>query len=148
MARMHTRKHGKSRSRKPMVSAKWVKADKAKTEDLILQMAKEGIAPAKIGLVLRDQHGIPDAKQVLGMSISAFLKSKNLAPAYPSDLIDLVRTAVTMRRHLTVNKKDTYNRKRLANVESKINRLVRYYRGKKLPQYWKYVPEEAALLVK
>lgn len=148
MARLHTRKHGKSRSRRPLASAKWVKADKAKVEDLVLQMAKEGAAPAKIGLVLRDQHGIPDAKQVLGMSVTAFLKSKDAAPAYPSDLIDLVRTAVGMRRHLTANKKDTFNRKRLANVEAKINRLVRYYRGKKLPQNWKYVPEEAALLVK
>lgn len=148
MARMHTRKHGKSRSRKPMVSAKWVKADKKKVEELVLQMAKEGLPSAKIGLFLRDQHGIPDAKRALGLSISAFLSSKNLAPAYPSDLIDLIRTAVGMRKHLVANKKDTYNRKRLANIESKINRLVRYYRGKKLPQNWKYVPEEAALLVK
>ncbi len=148
MARMHTRKKGKSRSRKPSFSAKWVKVEKAKVEVAIEQMAKEGIPPSKIGLVLRDEHGIPDAKKILGVSISAFLKQKNMLPQYPSDMIDLVRKAVRLRKHLVANKKDKDNRRQLHNVESKINRLVRYYRGKRLPQNWKYVPEEAALLVK
>lgn len=148
MARMHSRKKGKSRSRKPASIAKWVKADKAKVEEAIEQMAKEGIPPAKIGLALRDEHGVPDAKKVLGISISGFLKQKKLLPQYPSDMIDLVRKAVRLRKHLTSNKKDKDNRRQLHNVESKINRLVKYYRGKRLPQHWKYVPEEAALLVK
>ncbi|MEM4255613.1 MAG: 30S ribosomal protein S15 [Candidatus Norongarragalinales archaeon] len=148
MARMHTRKRGKSRSRKPSFTSKWVKVEKSKVEDAVEQMAKEGVPPAKIGLVLRDEHGVPDAKKVLGVSISTFLKQKKVLPQYPSDLIDLVRKAVRLRKHLTSNKKDKDNRRHLHNVESKINRLVRYYRGKRLPQGWKYVPEEAALLVK
>lgn len=149
MARMHTRKRGKSRSRKPSVTSKWVKVEKTKIEESIEQMAKEGVPPAKIGLVLRDHHGVPDAKKVLGVSITGFLKQKNLLSQYPSDLIDLVRKAVRLRKHLVSNnKKDKDNRRHLRNVESKINRLVRYYRGNRLPQGWKYVPEEAALLVK
>ncbi|MBS3069991.1 30S ribosomal protein S15 [Candidatus Micrarchaeota archaeon] len=148
MARMHTRKHGKSRSRKPTFASKWVKASKAEVEAVIEQLAKEGIPPAKIGLALRDQHGVPDAKKILGVSISAFLKQKNALPQYPSDMIDLIRKAVRLRKHLTSNKKDKDNRRHLHNTESKINRLVRYYRGKRLPQKWKYIPEEAALLVK
>lgn len=148
MARMHTRKRGKSRSRKPSLTGKWVKVEKEKVGGAIEQMAKEGKPPSKIGLVLRDEHGIPDAKKALGVSISAFLKQKNLSPQYPSDLIDLVRKAVRLRKHLTSNKKDKDNRRHLHNVESKINRLVRYYRGRKLPKDWRYVPEEAALLVK
>ncbi|HLD62874.1 MAG TPA: 30S ribosomal protein S15 [Candidatus Norongarragalinales archaeon] len=148
MARMHTRKKGKSRSRKPSFQSKWAKADKADLENVIEQLAKEGVPPAKIGLVLRDQHGVPEAKKVLGVSISAFLKQKNVLPQYPSDMIDLVRKAVRLRKHLVANKKDKDNRRHLHNIESKINRLVRYYRGKRLPQHWKYVPEEAALLVK
>ena len=145
---MHTRKHGKSRSRKPLVTAKWVKADKKKIEELVEKMAREGIPSAKIGLLLRDQHAIPDAKSVLGAPIEKFLKQKKLLPEFPQDLLGLIKKAVRLRKHLGKNKKDTHNRTHLHNIESKINRLVRYYRGKKIPAGWKYVPEEAALLVK
>ncbi|MFH1056592.1 MAG: 30S ribosomal protein S15 [Candidatus Micrarchaeota archaeon] len=148
MARMHTRKRGKSKSRKPLVSGKWVKADKTQVEELISQMAREGVAPARMGLVLRDQHAIPDAKKILGVSITKFLKEKNLLPEFPQDMLDLIKKAVGVRKHLQSNKKDVFSRSRLRNIESKINRLVKYYRGKRLPQDWKYVPEEAALLVK
>ena len=148
MARMHTRKKGRSRSRKPASTAKWVKVSKEKVSEAVEKLAKEGVPPAKIGLILRDQHGVPSVKAALGMSLDKVLKEKQLQPKYPQDLLDLVKTAVGMRRHLKENKKDTLNRMHLQNVESKINRLVRYYRGKKLPSNWKYVPEEAALLVK
>jgi small subunit ribosomal protein S15 len=145
---MHTRKKGKSRSRKPLATAKWVKVSKEKITEILEKLAKEGVPPAKMGLMLRDQYGVPSVKAVLGKSLDAFLKEKQLQPKYPQDLIDLIKKAVAMRRHLKVNKKDTLNRMHLHNVESKVNRLVRYYRGKKLPANWKYVPEEAVLLVK
>ncbi|HLC45279.1 MAG TPA: 30S ribosomal protein S15, partial [archaeon] len=112
------------------------------------KMSKEGIPPAKIGLLLRDQHAIPDAKSVLGVSLEKFLRHKKLLSEFPQDLLGLIKKAVRLRKHLTANKKDTHNRTHLHNIESKINRLVRYYRGKKLPANWKYSPEEAALLVK
>jgi len=102
-----------------------------------------------MGLVLRDQYAIPDAKRVLGgISITRFLKEKNLLPAFPQDLLDLIKKAVLVRKHLQANRQDKHNLTRLHNIESKINRLVRYYRGKRIPGNWKYVPEEAALLVK
>ena len=148
MARMHTRKKGKSRSRKPLSTAKWVKVSKEKVSELVEKLSKEGVTQAKIGMVLRDQHGVPSVKAVLGKSLSAFLKEKKLDSKYPQDLLDLIKKAVGLRKHLKANKKDTYNRARLQNIESKVNRLVRYYRGKKLPANWRYVPEEAALLVK
>ena len=53
-----------------------------------------------------------------------------------------------VRKHLKENKRDKSNAIKLSHVESKIKRLVVYYRGKKLPKDWKYEPEKAALLVK
>ncbi len=150
MARLHTRKKGKSSSHKPVGkrSAGWIRASKKEVETVIEKLAREGETEARIGVVLRDQYGVPNAKLVLGQSISAFLKEKNLAPKYPSDLMDLIRRAVGLRKHLKNNARDVQNKVKLAHVESKIRRLVRYYRGKKIPLDWTYVPEEAALLVK
>lgn len=150
MARLHTRKKGKSSSRKPVGkrSVGWIRATKKEVEAVVEKLSREGETEARIGVVLRDQYGVPNAKLVLGQSISAFLKEKSLTPKFPSDLMDLIRTAVGLRKHLKENTRDVQNKTKLAHVESKIRRLVRYYRGKKLPKDWSYVPEQAALLVK
>lgn len=150
MARLHTRKKGRSASRKPSSkpSLGWVRPPREEIASLIERFAKEGKPERVIGAVLRDQHGVPSAKLVLGKTIAQILAEKKLSPKYPSDLIDLIRKAVRLRKHLKDNPRDISNRTKLLHVESKIKRLVRYYRGKKLPKNWKYVPEEAALLVK
>ncbi len=149
MARLHTRKRGKSKSHKLASSAaKWVEYSKEEVESFVEKLASEGKSEAKIGLVLRDQYGIPSVKLLTGRTISQFLLEKNLAPKYPSDLIALLRRSVNMRRHLKENSRDVSNKIKLALVESKIKRLVKYYRGKKLPVDWKYNPETAALIVK
>ncbi len=149
MARLHTRKKGRSASRKPIVkSIGWVRSSKEEVVALIEKLAKEGRTEAQIGLSLRDEHGVPSVKAIVGKTVSQVLAEKKLSPKYPSDLIDLIRKAVFVRKHLEANPRDKQNRKKLNDIESKIKRLVRYYRGRKLPQDWKYSSEEAALLVK
>ncbi|MFH1247419.1 MAG: 30S ribosomal protein S15 [Candidatus Micrarchaeota archaeon] len=150
MARLHTRKRGKSRSKKPTsnVAPKWVDYSKEEIIGFVETLAKEGKAEAQIGLILRDQYGIPSVKLMTGKTISEILKEKNLSPKYPSDLVALLRKAVNLMEHLKTNRSDKSNRIKLALVESKIKRLVKYYRGKKLPAKWKYDPETAALIVK
>lgn len=147
---MHTRKKGKSSSTKPINAAKptWVTMTPAEIEDVIVELAKTGKTEAQIGQVLRDQHGIPSAKVITGKTISQTLISRKAQAAYPSDLIDLIRRAMNLRKHLGKNTRDDSNKKKLNDVESKVKRLVRYYRGKKLPAGWKYDPDKAALLVK
>ncbi|MEW5954911.1 MAG: 30S ribosomal protein S15 [Candidatus Micrarchaeota archaeon] len=150
MARMHSRKRGRSASRKPAskTAPAWVQQSKEEVYALVEKLAKEGKGEAAIGMILRDQHGIPSAKAATGKSVSQILAERKAAPKYPADLIDLVRKAIAVRKHLKANPRDQNNRTKLSHVESKIRRLVRYYRGKKLPANWAYVPEEAALLVK
>ncbi|HIQ50834.1 MAG TPA: 30S ribosomal protein S15, partial [Nautiliaceae bacterium] len=44
--------------------------------------------------------------------------------------------------------KDLHSKRGLQLIESKIKRLVKYYKRKKvLPENWKYTPEIAKLLV-
>jgi small subunit ribosomal protein S15 len=147
---MHSRHRGKSKSRKsPAKSAPaWVHSTAKEVVSLILKLSKEGRKEPEIGVILRDSHGVPSVKQITGKSISQILKDEGASATYPTDLMQLITKAVRLRKHLKENKKDTLNTTALKNVESKIRRLVKYYRGKKLPVDWKYDSEKAALLVK
>lgn len=150
MARLHSRKRGKASSTKPRSSSAkaWVKLSKDEILEIVSRLAKEGKTEAQIGLILRDEYAVPSVKEVTGKSMSALLAEAGVSPEYPSDLLDLIRRAMSMRKHLAENTRDTSNKVKLSHVESKIKRLVRYYRGNKLPKDWKYEPSKAALLVK
>lgn len=151
MARLHSKKKGKSGRKRPKsnVQPEWDDSDKKKIGELIVKMAKEGAPPSKIGLVLRDQYAVPDVRALLGMDLVAFLKKEKAASEYPEDIMTLIRKAVRMREHMKSSKKDIHNKVKLGHVESKIMRLARYYsKTGALPKDWKYDPESAALLVK
>ncbi|MCD6522932.1 MAG: 30S ribosomal protein S15 [Candidatus Diapherotrites archaeon] len=151
MARMHARKKGKSGSKRPptKIAPEWVDMSAKQVEELVVKLAKEGKSMSIIGVILRDQYGIPSIKAVCGKSVKDILKENNLLPELPEDLRNLMEKAVKLRKHLEKNKKDLHNRRGLMLIESKIKRLQKYYKRKKvLPQNWYYNPEEAALLVK
>jgi small subunit ribosomal protein S15 len=151
MARLHSRKKGKAGTKRPKTkdAPEWTPAKKAAIEDIILKMAREGVPPAKIGLALRDQHGVANVRAQLGMTLRAFLVKEKAAGEYPEDLMNLIRKAVRMTGHIKASKNDTHNVVKLGHVESKIQRLVKYYSSKgMLPAGWKYDREKASLLVK
>ena len=152
MARLHSKKKGKSGTKRPKDrdAPEWTPMKKAEIEELIVKMAKEGVTPARIGRIFRDEHGVPNLRAQLGMSLKAFLVKEKVAAEYPEDLLDLIKKAVRMSGHLkATGKKDVHNGVKLTHVESKIQRLVRYYRTKGvLPADWKYDREKASLLVK
>lgn len=151
MAKMHSRKKGKSGSKKPTVKVvpEWVELSSQDVETLVVKMHKEGMQASLIGQKLRDQYGVPSVEVVTGKSIKKILKEQGLAPQYPDDLINLIKKAVNMRRHLKMHKGDVKNKVKLAHLESKIKRLVKYYRRTgDLPKDWKYDPEQAALLAR
>ena len=77
MARMHSRARGKSKSKRPLDKKQpsWVRYKPKEVEMLVVKMAKEGMSPSKIGLVLRDSYGVPDAKQVLKKTITKIFEA-------------------------------------------------------------------------
>ncbi|MBI4173105.1 MAG: 30S ribosomal protein S15 [Candidatus Aenigmarchaeota archaeon] len=149
MARMYSRRKGKSGSKKPVQKiAGWVKYTESEIEDIAVKLAKKGMQSAQIGLVLRDQYGLPTAK-LRGLKVSVILKKKGLAPEYPDDLMNLLRRAVYLYAHLGHNKNDFIAKRGLELTESRIRRMAKYYRASKvLPADWKYDIERAKLLVK
>jgi len=150
MARMHARRRGKSCSVRPYrkQAPAWSNTDAKAITKVILDLRKEGASSSKIGLVLRDRYGVPDVKLALGKRIGDVLKENKVASEIPEDLRDLMIKALGLRKHLGENKKDLHNKRQLNLTESKIRRLVRYYRGtKKLPLEFVYKPETAEILL-
>ncbi len=144
------RKKGKSHSTRPasLTVPKWVVYDPEEIEEIIVDLAKRGYGPSMIGIILRDQFGIPLVKPILGKSITEVLEERGVKMVVPEDLFRLLQKAVNLRRHLEEHPKDTHAKKGLLDLESKIRRLVKYYkRVGKLPPDWKYDPEQAKLIV-
>ncbi|MBN1170201.1 30S ribosomal protein S15 [Candidatus Micrarchaeota archaeon] len=151
MARLHSKKKGKSGTKRPKSNdnPEWVTLKKEEAQEIVLKLAREGAPAAKIGLILRDQHGVPNARALLGTTLVAFLRKEKAYQEYPEDLLNLIKKAVRMNGHLKNTKNDTHNNVKLGHVESKIQRLVKYYVDKgRLPAGWKYERDKAALLVK
>jgi len=144
------RAKGKSHSTRPVRSGppKWVRFTREEVEMIIEELAKKGYPPSMIGLILRDQYGIPLVRQITGKKITQILEEKSLTPKIPEDLFNLIRKAVNIRRHLSEHPRDKSAKRGLEETESKIRRLVKYYKSVgKLPPEWKYEPEKAELLV-
>ena len=150
MGRMYTSGKGIARRclpyrRRPPT---WVQISTNDLVDQIIKMAKKGQSPSQIGVVLRDNHGIPQVKGITGSKILRILKKNGLAPEIPEDLYHLIKKAVNIRKHMEKNRKDKDGKYRLILVESRIHRLARYYRSvKKLPPKWKYQSKKADTLI-
>lgn len=150
MARMHSRKKGVSGSTRPSTVTKhgWIGYKPREVELLIHKFAKEGRSASEIGIILRDQYGIPSIKELIGKTITAALEEKQLAPQIPEDMMALIRKAVLVRKHLEQNHHDETAHRGLILTESKINRLAKYYRGTgRIPSGWKYDPAKVRVLV-
>ena len=151
MGRMHSPRKGKSQSTRPirLETPEWCQRTPEEVEELVVKLAKEGHQPSIIGLILRDQYGVPLVKSITGKTINQLLKEKDQSLKIPEDLFHLISRAITLRRHIEEAKKDLHSSYGLRLIESKVRRLVKYYRRKGvLPADWKYTPEQAALLIR
>uniref|UniRef100_A0AC11B1Q8 Uncharacterized protein n=1 Tax=Ovis aries TaxID=9940 RepID=A0AC11B1Q8_SHEEP len=126
----------------------WLKLTSDDVKEQIYKLAKKGLTPSQIGVILRDSHGVAQVRFVTGNKILRILKSKGLAPDLPEDLYHLIKKAVAVRKHLERNRKDKDAKFRLILIESRIHRLARYYKTKRvLPPNWKYESSTASALV-
>lgn len=141
MGRVHSHRHGKSHSIRPVTpsAATWIKQSAEEIEELVAKYAKEGLSPSVIGLRLRDQYAIPLARQVVKKSITEILDQKGMKPDMPEDLNNLVIKALGLQKHLKVNKSDRRNVRSLELLEAKVHRLSSYYKEiGRIPKTWKY----------
>ncbi|XP_052228334.1 40S ribosomal protein S13 [Dreissena polymorpha] len=150
MGRMHNPGKGISQSALPYRRSvpTWLKLTSEDVQEQIVKLAKKGLTPSQIGVILRDSHGVAQVRFVTGNKILRILKAKGLSSEIPEDLYYLIKKAVSIRKHLERNRKDMDAKFRLILVESRIHRLGRYYKTKRvLPPTWKYASATAAAMV-
>lgn len=148
MARMYSRRKGKAGSHKPSQATvpSWMRYKEKEVELLITKLAKEGKNSSQIGIVLRDTYGIPDSKLITKKRITGILKEKKLLSDVPEDLVSLIKRSIAINKHLEVNKKDEMAKRGLTLTESKIRKLIKYYKKVgKLHSEWKYDPKRAGI---
>jgi small subunit ribosomal protein S15 len=128
---------------------KFVEFKPAEAIEAIVHLANEGHSASEIGMILRDQYGVPKIGKHTGKKLAEILQEHKLLPQIPEDLMNLIRRSVVLREHLAKNKKDMSAKRGLMLTVSKIRALERYYKqAGKLPLQWRYSPEIAALLAK
>jgi len=150
MARMHSRRKGQAGTNKPSKPSvpSWVRYKEKEIELLITKLAKEGKNASHIGIILRDTYGIPNVKQISKKTITEILREKKLIPEIPEDLLALIRKGIDVNKHVETNKTDQTAKRGITLTESKIRRLVKYYKKSgKLPSEWTYDPKRASMLL-
>jgi small subunit ribosomal protein S15 len=150
MSRMHSGRKGSSGSKRPLLkeNPKWVQQSAEEVKDLVANMVGEGMSMAKVGLVLRDQHAVPNVKLATGKTIKEICVEKGVRFDLPDDLQALMKRAVQMSSHVNKNPKDLHNIRGRHLIESKIRRLVKYYKREGvIPESWNYALDTAALQV-
>ena len=78
MGRMQMKGKGKGISSSALPykrkAPKWVTLSPSAVSDIIVKLAKKGLSPSQIGVLLRDQHGIPQVRFITGKKILRVLK--------------------------------------------------------------------------
>jgi len=153
MARMHTRRRGSSGSDKPVADEppEWSDVDEDAIEERVVELAEQGHDPSVIGMKLRDEGvkgtPIPDVKLATGKKLTEILEDNDAAGDLPEDLYNLMERAIRLREHMEENPQDHQNKRALQNTESKIRRLVSYYRGGALDEDFTYSYDVAVELL-
>ncbi len=86
----------------------WVKIKPAEMEKLVMELAQMGHTSQHIGLILRDNHGIPKAK-LIGKKINQIITEAKIVTKTEKDNIS--RKIEVLNAHLAKNKQD-YGAKR------------------------------------
>jgi len=150
---MHSRRRGSSGSDRPAADdpPEWSDVDAGAIEERVVELAAEGHSPSEIGLALRDEGvggtPVPDVKLATGKKVTEILEEHDEVAEIPEDLRNLMAKAVRLRDHLAENPTDYQNKRALQNTESKIRRLVNYYRGDELDEEFSYSVDEARELI-
>jgi len=153
MARMHTRRRGSSGSDRPTADEppEWSDVDADAIEERVVELKEQGHDPSQIGMALRDEGvggtPVPNVKLATGKKVTEILDEHDATDDLPEDLRNLFERAVRLREHMDANPGDAQNKRALQNTESKVRRLVDYYRGDVLAEDFKYTYDVAKRLL-
>jgi len=150
VSRIHSRRKGRAGSHRPYppTPPTWETLAREEIVEEAVKLGKGGMSAAQVGQTLRDTHGVPSVRAVAGSRLTKLLAGHGVKSELPEDLQALLKRVVHLQRHLETHPKDLANRRGLNLIESRIRRLARYYRQRKLlPEAWSYTSATAVLQV-
>jgi small subunit ribosomal protein S15 len=92
-------KKSESKSEKPV----WLKYTQEEVEAIILKLANKNFTSEKIGLILRDQYGIPNVR-LFGIKIKQVLSEKE--KYQDSNILNLKKKVEKIEEHYKKNRQD------------------------------------------
>jgi small subunit ribosomal protein S15 len=98
---------------------KWIKMKEPELKKTILELS-EKYAPSQIGIILRDQYGIPTTK-VFGKKLKAYLKE--LGIERNEKLENSENKFERMKEHLKNNVTDRKAKHKFQKAQSRLNKL-------------------------
>ena len=101
----------------------WVKMKEPELKKVILELS-ETHAPSQIGLILRDQYGIPTTK-IFGKKLKAYMKE--LGIERNEDLENAEKKVEGLKEHLKDNITDRSAKHKLQHAQSRLNIIKKYF---------------------
>jgi len=101
----------------------WIKMKEPELKKVIAELSKKN-SPSQIGLILRDQYGIPTTK-VFGKKLKAYLKE--LGIERNEDLENAEKKVDKMKEHLKNNITDRSAKHKLQHAQSRLNIIRKYF---------------------
>ena len=102
----------------------WVKMKEPELKKTILELSEKH-SPSQIGIILRDQYGIPTTK-VFGKKLKAYMKE--LGIERNEDLENAKKKVDAMKEHLKNNVTDRKAKHKLQEAQSRLNIIKRYFK--------------------
>lgn len=106
-----------------MAKPTWVKMKEPELKKTILELSEKN-APSKIGIILRDQYGIPTTK-IFGKKLKAYMKE--LGIERNEDLENAEKKVDRMKEHLKNNITDRKAKHKLQHAQSRLNITKKYF---------------------
>ncbi len=100
----------------------WLKMSEEELKKLIITLS-EKYQPAQIGLILRDQYGVPTTK-IYGKKLKEFLKEAGIN--VNSDLKNVEKKVEKMQEHLKKHTQDKRSKHQLQRSQSRLLAMKRY----------------------
>ena len=108
---------------KEMTKPTWVKMKEPELKKVILELSEKH-APSQIGIILRDQYGIPTAK-IFGKKLKAYMKE--LGINRNEDLENAEKKITNLKEHLKNNITDRSAKHKLQHAQSRLNIVKKYF---------------------
>ena len=116
------------KSKKTVEKPVWLKMSETELKKTIKELVKENHQPAKIGLILRDQYGVPSTR-LYGKKLSNYLKEAGVDSDI--ELKNAEKKLERMKEHLKKNITDKKSKHKLQKAQSRVNILKRYFSKKR-----------------